>query len=157
MTKRKFNWLDALCILLVLAIIAGAIWYLKKDDTAAPADTKPYVVTLRFTQATTDPHDFYKVGDKLHFFTRSAELGTITSVESIDWVREEFNETTGEYYTYVDPQHKQIEMKVLTQGSVEGGMFTVNGSTLLIGGTYYPQTDATRSVMVVWDIEEVAA
>ena len=159
MNKRRFTWLDGLCILLVLALAAGAFWFFTKDsgteDTAS--EPKNYILTLRFTQATTDPYDFYEVGDTIHFFTRTQELGTITSLELLDWVKEDYNAAKGEYVTYVDPLRKQIQMQVLVEGSIQNGTFTVNGEELSIGGVFYPQTDTTRSSMTIWDIEEVAA
>jgi len=155
MTKRKFTWLDGLCILLVLAVAAVAVWYFTKNDTPDPATTE-YEVTLRFEQVTTDPHDFYKVGDELYFFTRSAKMGTIQSIEVKDLVREKYTAETATFSTYVDPLHKMIELKVQVYGAVIDGKFTVEGETFAIGGVFYPQSNTTRSVMTVWDIQEVA-
>ncbi len=155
MTKRKFTWLDGLVLLLVLAVAAVAVWYFTKDEAPGVAPTE-YEVTLRFEQVTTDPYDFYKVGDDLYFFTRSAKLGTVKSLEQKDLVREAFNAQDGTYSTYVDPQRKLVEMKVQVFGSIVNGAFTVEGETLAVGGVFYPQSNTTRSVMTVWNIEEVA-
>lgn len=158
MTKRRFTWLDGvICGVLILAIIAGAVWYLKKDNTAVGSDLKDYEVTLRFTKATTQPFDYYQVGDTLYFQNRTAVLGTITGLKNIERRFEEYDSENGRYVAVVDPEQQMVEMTVLVQGAVVDGKFTVNEQNFHIGQIFYPQSDTTRSIMTVWDIEEVQA
>ena len=155
MTKRHFTWLDGVCIALVLVLALGALWFFTKDS--GESTQKQYEITLRFKQATTDPYDYYKVGDVMYFYTRSQKLGTITALSSHDLVTEEYNPLSGKYAAVTDPQWKEIEMKVLAEGIMASGELTVNGEPISIGLEFYPQSDTTRSVAVIWDIEEVAA
>lgn len=156
MTKRRFTWLDGvICAVLILAIIAGAVWYFKKGDAAADSRLKDYEVTLRFTEATSQPFDYYQVGDTLYFQNRTAVMGTITGLEMIDRKLEEYDSENGRYVSVVDPERKMVEMTVLVQGAVVDGKFTVNEQNFYIGEIIYPQSDTTRSIMTVWDIEEV--
>lgn len=155
--KRRFTWLDGLCVVLVLAIAAGAVWYFTHRNSIMPSAAKSYEITMRFTQATTDPYDFYQVGDTMYFQNRTDVLGTITALRAMDREVEDYNEETDQYVVIIDPRWKTIEMKVLVQGTLQGGTFTVAGEKLHIGKTLYPQSDTTRSIMVIWDIKEVAA
>jgi len=156
MVKKRFTWLDGLCIVLVLLVILGAMWYFVwgKDVTSGE---QQYEVTLRFTQTTVDPYDFYKVGDLLYFYTRSDLMGTITSLSSMDKVGEDYDSNAGTFVKVVDQQWKTIEMKVQVKGAVKNGTFYVNGEEVTVGKTFYPQTNTTRSAMLVWNIEEVDA
>ncbi|MBQ8599806.1 MAG: DUF4330 family protein [Clostridia bacterium] len=155
MAKRRFTWLDGVCVALILALAVGALWFFTKDS--GNSAEKQYEVTLRFKQATADPYDFYKVGDMMYFYTRSQKLGTITALSSHDLITEEYDAVNGKYVTVTDPQWKQIEMKVLAEGTMADGELSINGEPISIGLEFYPQSDTTRSVAVIWDIEEVAA
>ncbi len=156
MDKKRFTWLDALiCGVLILALAVVGVWYFTKDGSGA--EVKEYEVTLRFPRATYEEFDYYQVGDRLYFQGRTAELGTITSLKEIDLVYEEYLEKEARYVKAVHPEKKAVEMKVRVQGAVVEGSFTVNGKPVMIGQEFYPQSDTTRSVFTVWDIEEVAA
>ncbi len=157
MKKRHFTWLDGLiCGVLVIAIAVGAFLLFGRNN-GQNQELKTYELTLRFTRATTEEYDYYKVGDKMYFQNREAELGTITALEEIDKLQEEYDAKNGRYVTVVDPEYKTVVMKVEAQGLLEGGKFTVNGEKLNIGMIFYPQSDTTRSIVTVWDIEEVQA
>ena len=154
MAKRHFTWLDGVCIALVLVLAVGAFWFLNRDSGETAA--RQYEITLRFKQATADPYDFYQVGDVMYFYTRSQTLGTITALSSHDLVTEEYDAVNGKYIAVTDPQWKHIEMKILAEGTMADGELTVNGEPISIGLEFYPQSDTTRSVAVIWDIKEVA-
>lgn len=154
MTKRRFTWLDAVICLVVLAVAAVAVWYFTRDNNTASA--AEYEVTLRFERATEDPYDYYKVGDVMYFQERAAELGTITALAAVEYPDEEYDAVNGRYVKVL-PKLGGVEMKLRVQGAVIGGEFTVNGETIHIGEVFYPQTDTTRSIMTVWNIEEVTA
>ena len=156
MAKRRFTWLDGAVIALIAIVAVGALWFFTKGK-GEPAAKQQYEITLRFKQATDDPYDFYKIGDVMYFYTRSQKLGTVTALSSHDLVTEEYNPVTGTYSALTDPQWKEIEMKVLAEGTMDRGELTVNGEPISIGLEFYPQSDTTRSVAVIWDIEEVSA
>ena len=161
MKKRRFNWLDAFCILLALLVLAGGLWYVLSNCSMLPKELEPkeYEIALRFSRTTTDPYDYYAVGDTMYFTGGEKKLGTITSLEIVDLMHEVYVAETGEYVLYADPQEKQIVMKVRAMGSVnrERNWFLVNEEALSVGMTFYPQSEETRSTMTIISIEEVAA
>ena len=157
MAKRRFSWLDGLiCAVLALAIAGGALWFFFFREPEAESAGKQYDLTLRFTQATTDPYDFYKVGDTMYFMTGEKKMGTITALKSMDKITEYLHAESGKFIDAADPHRKTIEMTVRATGTLEGGDFKVNGDSLHIGMEFYPQSETTRSIITVWDIEEVA-
>ena len=155
MAKRRFTFLDGLLILLALAVIAAAVWYFTRD--AAPEQTALYTVTLRIDQATENEADYYQPGDTMYFQNRTAVLGTVKTVEAIEKTYEEYDPVGGRYVEIVDPEWNRLMMTVEVQGGLVDGEFIVNGESLYIGQVFYPQSDTTRSIATVWDIEEVAA
>ncbi len=156
MKKRHFTWLDGLiCGVVLLAVVAGVVLFFGRGNESAEEELKTYEMTLRFTQATDDPYDYYKIGDTMYFQNRKGELGVIKDLKLMDKVYEVFDEGKGYDVDVVDPKRKLIEMKVEVQGFVEKGRFTVKDNVLYIGMVFYPQSDTTRSIMTIWDIEEV--
>ncbi len=157
MAKKRFTRLDALiCAILALAIAGGAFWFFFLRGSGEEPAGKQYDLTLRFTQSTNDPYDFYKVGDTMFYMEGEKTLGTITAIKSMDRITEYLHAESGKFVDVVDPQWKTIEMTVRASGTLQGGTFKVNGETLHIGKEFYPQSETTRSAITVWDIEEVA-
>ena len=158
MAKRRFTRLDALiCAILALVIAGGAVWFFfLQEEEVLPPEGKEYDLTLRFTQSTTDPYDFYEVGETLFFFGGEKKVGTITELRSMDKIIEYLYAEKGKFVDVADPERKTIEMKVRVTGTLENSSFKVNGEQLFIGMEFYPQSEKTRSTITVWDIEEVA-
>ena len=158
MVKRKFNWLDAVIVaVLVLGIAAAAFFFLKKDNTFVGAAEKTYEVTLRFNRATVDEFDYYQVGDTMYRQNRTEVLGTITDLKAVENYTECYDAATGSYKKLSRGLRGGVEMTVRVQGSIVDGELTVGGAPLLIGTEFYPQSDTTRSVITVWNILEVTA
>ena len=159
MAKRRFTWLDGVIIgVLVLAVAAVAVWYFTKDNGAAlVAENKEYEVTLRFNRATEDEFDYYRVGDTMYYQDRVAPLGTITALKAVENLTEKYDPVTGTYVALQENASGAVEMKVRVQGAVVNGDFTVSGWNVYIGEVFFPQSDTTRSIVTVWDIEEVTA
>lgn len=156
MTKRKFTWLDGVIIGVLVLVIAGVgIWYFGRDKGVIQTE-QTYEMTLRFPRATVDEFDYYRVGDTMYFQARTGVLGTITSLKGVDNVVEEYDAAKGCYVATPHPTIPAVEMKVQVQGTVSNGDFTVGGNTFFIGQMIFPQSDTTRSVCTIWDIEEVA-
>ncbi len=155
MLKRKLNWLDITLIAVVVLALAAAAWYFTRGGEVIASNQSDYVITLRFTKETTHPTDYYEVGDQL-FQTNKTLIGQILSLEEKDLVDEEFNPVTGEYNRVVDPEIKQIEMKVKATGEIKNGILMVNSEELYVGQKFYPQGLSTRSTMEIRNIEEAA-
>lgn len=155
--KRRFNWLDGACILLVGALILGGVWYFaQKEEPKKKVDEIPYTITLRCSQTTDDPTNYVREGETLYFLGREKEMGTILSVETVDRQVEEFDSNKGEYVLLTDPVEQLVEIKVEVMGKRKKATFSVNEINMHVGQTFYPQTDHARMIATVWSIEEVA-
>jgi len=155
--KKRFTWLDGVLLAVLAIVIAvGAYLVLKPAEKEEDAETREYLVTMRFNQVSEIENDGYQVGDKLYFQDRVDTLGKIQSVKTIDRQIERFNVNTGEYVLMTDPDQKTVELQVLVEGVLEDGKFTVEEQELFVGRLFYPQSDTTRSGMTIWSIEEVA-
>lgn len=156
--KHKLNWLDILIsVVLIAALIGGLLWFFhRKSNEPQPPTPKNYEITLRFNRMTTDPLDFYQVGDTLYYQGGKKAIGTVTDLQIKDLRSETLDEEKGEFVVTTHPKTKSIEMTVQAQGIIENHMLKVNGESMYIGKEFYPQSQKTRSTMTVWSIKEVA-
>ncbi|MBQ7090294.1 MAG: DUF4330 family protein [Clostridia bacterium] len=158
MKKRKFTWLDGALILILAVVLAvGGYILLREKPAELQAMEQDYLVTLRFNQVSEMENDGYAVGDTLYFQNCVEVLGTVQSIKEVDKVSERYDPAKGEYILVTDPEKKAIELQVLVHGKSESGKFSVANEEFFIGQTLYPQSDTTRSAMLVLNIEEVAA
>lgn len=176
--KRKFNWFDAVvCGIVALAILFGAYWFFLREEpiTRQPepgaavgengeteqtyvwVEAKPYDVTVRFNQATTDPFDFYHVGDTVYFRGGESKLGEVLKLELKDLITESLDVHQGKFVQTVNPDQKSVEMTIRVMASLKNNRLVVGEEPIYIGLEFYPQSKSTRSVMTIWDIKEVAA
>ncbi len=155
--KRRFNWLDGICILLVGVLILGGVWYFtQKEEPEKEKDEVPYTITLRCAQTTDDPLNYLKEGDTLYFQGREKEMGTVLSAKEIERAVEEFDSNKGEYVLLTDPSEQLIELKVEVMAKRRKEEFRVNDTKMHVGQTIYPETDHARVIATVWSVEEVA-
>lgn len=156
--KHKFNWLDILIsAVLIAALIGGLVWFFhRKSNEPQPATPKTYEITLQFNQTTTDPLDFYQVGETLYYQGGKKAIGTITNLQLEDLRTESLDEEQGKFIVATHPKTKVIVMTVQAQGVIENHMLKVNGEAIYIGKDFYPQSEKTRSAMTVRSIKEVA-
>lgn len=158
MKKRKFTWLDAVLLLVLVAVVAvGAYILLREKPAQLQAQEQDYRVTLRFNQVSEIPFDGYAVGDRMYFQDRVEIMGTIEALEEVPLQSERYDAERGEYVVITDPERTAVEMTVAVRGQSESGKFKIAERELHIGQTLYPQSDTTRSTMTVLNIEEVAA
>ena len=79
--KIKFNIIDAIILLVILAVVAFVgIKFFGKSDNAA-AEPKTYSVSFYCEEVPAFAADIVKVGDSVEDETKKVLLGTITAVE----------------------------------------------------------------------------
>ncbi len=79
---KKFNWIDAVIILLVVAVGLGGYWFLagrKAQQTANTNNVKVYV-TVEMTKITEEVAKAYKIGEKVTLGTTNVDEGIVTDV-----------------------------------------------------------------------------
>jgi len=80
---KKFNWIDAVIILLIIVIGIGGVWFLKgrqAQQTANTNNVKIYV-TVEMKEITEEVAKAYKVGERVTLGTTNVDTGVVTDVE----------------------------------------------------------------------------
>lgn len=116
---KKFNWIDAVIILLVIAVGIGGVWFLKgrqAQQTANTNNVKIYV-TVEMKEITEDVAKAYKVGEKVTLGTTNVDTGVVTDVECVPYTEDIEDYQKGEF--------KSVEFE---------GLYTAN-ITMAVDGT----------------------
>jgi len=150
----RFNWIDALVCLLLVALAAGAVYKFTVSDKtsrAAATDTITYVVQIPAGKDST--LDSLRVGDTLFDSDSGNAIGTIQDISSEPALRivtlpdgtAEWGEIEGRYDAYI---------------TVEAAGSITADRQYLINRTYQVQVGAERSmntryrsfIGMIWDI-----
>ena len=116
---KKFNWIDAVIILLVVAIGIFGVWFLKgrqAQQMASTSNVKIYV-TVEMKEITEDVVKAYKVGEKVTLGTTNVDEGVVTDVEYVPY--------TEDLEDYQNGKFKIVEFE---------GLYTAN-ITMAVDGT----------------------
>lgn len=125
---KKFNWIDAVIIILVIALCAGGYWYLNRHGKIASKQTTKIEFTIAVSRVPIEVANAYHVGDKVTFGTKNVDTGVISNVVIIPFTQDIANPTTGElqkakiegfYDAYVTIQTQGTETDKLIQSSQE--------------------------------------
>lgn len=143
--KRKFNIIDALVILAVLAVLAGGYWYMNRDkDTTAAVETGEEKITFvaEATKIYPDTVDKLQVGDKVVAEGRYQE-GVITEVVIEDDAT--YAAKDGEIIRVVDPTIKRIQVTIEATVNRYGPYMDLGGQEIKAGEPYWIQTDKFKA------------
>ncbi len=80
---KRFNWVDAVIIILIIAVGCGAYWFLnsrKVQKEASSSNVKIYV-TVEMSDITEEVAKAYKEGEAVTLGTTNVDTGVVTNVE----------------------------------------------------------------------------
>ena len=85
MKKHKFNWVDGLVILLVVLLIAGAVYKFRGNNvTSSAVPMQPVTYTVSISGVRDGMVDAIRVGDAVYDGDSGNAVGTISAVEVND-------------------------------------------------------------------------
>lgn len=78
---KKFNWIDGLIVLLVIAVAAGGYWYLNHKGKASLEKSSKIEFTVEVSKVPLAVAEAYHIGDEVTFGTKNVDTGVISKVE----------------------------------------------------------------------------
>lgn len=80
---KKFNWVDALIIVLIIAVGCGAYWFLnsRKVQQQAASSNVTIHLTVEMSDITEEVAKSYKEGEAVTVGTTNVDTGVVTHVE----------------------------------------------------------------------------
>lgn len=98
---KKFNWVDAVIILLVIAVGVGAFVFLKgsKEKASAGVENVKIYTTVEMSDITEEVAKSYKVGEAVTIGTQNIDKGVVSKVEYEPLKRDVANTEKGVFET----------------------------------------------------------
>lgn len=156
--KKKFNSIDVLIVVVILAVLAGGIYYLshaKNDDSGIVTGKRQVTFIAEATEILPAVCDQIKVGDTI-VAMNTLQDGKIVKVESFDT---RVKAAVGnEIVTLNDPTTKTLRVTIEASVNQYGPYMDFGGQEIKAGAQYWIKTETMHALgNVVNVIEEEAA
>ncbi len=136
MKKFKFNWIDALVCVLIVALAAGAVYKFSVSGQSGIASAaEPISYTIYLAGARQGTVDAIQPGDTLYDNDSGNAIGTIESVEVKDASVVIPDNTSGTAAMGTVEEKYDLYITVSASGSINGGAYYVNSNYQLNVGS----------------------
>ena len=135
--NREFrvNLVDILITIVIAGVITFGAFMLASAfgvDTAEKTD-HTVLYTLQFRGIDPEYADKVAVGDTVVEAAKRFNLGTVTAVSSEPYVKDVFDEATGEMVAAVHPDYITLNVTLTADGYYADGSYYINGSRVAVG------------------------
>jgi hypothetical protein len=141
--KAKFNAIDVLIILLILACIASVVYKAFFAESVAPeSDLEEYRIYFKVDDIKSTSVAYFVPGDNVRLTSNDESFGTLESIGQILLAVGAYNENGGEiYYPDVEDQTIYNDTRysltgyILVKGVITDKGFLLNGTTYIAPNT----------------------
>ena len=153
--KKKFTFVDAAIVLVVLCVVLGAAYYLtSKSIIKTSVKGEEFGYTLCVSNVREEVADQFKEGGKVFDATKQIEIGTIDKVHVEPYEDIFLNSKDGEYVKEQIPERYRVMIHVVSDDAVvTDSTVTVNNYELYYGKTCYIRGNNFACTSVVWGLD----
>ena len=133
--RVKFNLLDVVIIVLVLAVLAAALMLRNRSAGTASTggETQPMRFTVEFTETPNDMADCIHIGDGAYRSTDGTYLGSIVDVRSVPHVRVEYSSAAGQFRSFDCAESSDVYLTVENNGYCTGKDIVIGSLPIKVG------------------------
>ena len=156
MSKKKFNYVDILIVIVVIAVLIGGFIYLQKDNGGEASVSSNITVTYiaEADQITKEAVQQLQVGDAI-VANGTYQDAYITEIEVFDSTY--VSAIDGEILYVNNPNNSKIRVTISGKANKFGPYIDLGGQEIKSGSRYYIKTDvfeAYGSVVKILENEE---
>ena len=153
--KKKFTFVDAAIILVVLCVVLGAAYYLtSKSIIKISVKGEEFGYTLCVSNVREEVANQFKEGGKVFDATKQIEIGTIDSVKVVPHEDVFLNSEDGEYVKEQIHERYRVMIHVTSNDAVvTDSSVTVNNYELYYGKTCYIRGNNFACSSVLWGLD----
>jgi len=133
MSKFRFNWVDALIILIIIAVVAVGAVYLHGRNKVAGAQTQKLYFVFETDPCSEDAADQWTVGTQVVFGTKNVDKGVITAAQVVPYTAESANTGTGEWQMNSVPGQYQARVTIAFDGFESDTAYSSSTEQLTVG------------------------
>ena len=146
------NIIDLGVLLVILVIVAGGIWYVKRDAPVQIVNTKDYYVTLKTEAQPVEVLDALEIGDRFYYGSSFLDV-TITDIK-FEPAKIDVQTAEGDIVVKPHPELKDIYVTVCVKSPANEPMIYIAQTHATVGKSIALKTDRVEVVSVVTKIEE---
>lgn len=138
--KKRFNIVDAVLILLIVAALAVCFLFLRSRESVGGAAGKEVHFTVELRRVSREMIDCVEaagVGSNVYRSTDGEYLGTLENIRYQTHVETEYAAALGEYAQYEVPDRYLLYLDILGDGAESASEISVNGNAIRIGQEMY--------------------
>ena len=147
--KRCFNLIDALIIIVVIAVIFIG-WMVFSNGDNGNGTEITYKVNVLKAEKYLSPE--IQIGDKVFDSVKNFEIGEITDVVVTDATESIYDPELNVYRTVTVPERDDILITIKGDGSLNDDTVVVNGYELSIGKKMYIKGANFATEAIAWEI-----
>lgn len=133
--KRKWNWLDTVIVVLIVAIIVGAVFFFLRPQQAIlqSAEKNDFTLTVDTPRDKAGTYDALQVGDEVYMVGSNDVFGIIEKVEILPFKATSFNEQTKQLQVYNNTDFPFCRVFIKTNGYMtDDGTVYAQGSQIIV-------------------------
>jgi len=140
MAKRKFNYIDGIVILIVIAIMVGAYWFFIKDGGEVKIASNKVDITFiaEADLISNEALQQLKIGDPL---VSSGVFQDATITDIVIQPSSTVEAVNGELILLESPTTSRILVTISGEANKYGPYIDLGGQELKVGSKYYIKTD----------------
>lgn len=132
--KAKWNWMDTVLVLLVVAILAVGVWFLNgRGGQQGAAEDKTVSVMIELTKRDEAFTKLLQVGDSVSLGVKEKMPATVTKVEILPAVGQGKDIINGRYTDEPIPELYTVRVTAEGKGTETASAVEINGNALRVG------------------------
>ena len=131
--KRKWNAIDTILVLAIIAILAVGVWFLSGRSGADTAQNKNVSVMIELTQQDEAFTKLPKVGDSVSLGVKEKMPATVTKVEILPSYSITADMINGRYREEAIEGKYNVQITVTSSGTETDEAVEINGNPLRVG------------------------
>ena len=131
--RFRFNFIDALLLIVIIAVAALLVYIFTSDDGFGTVDTVTIEYQVLISGIRDEFKDLVQIGDKVIDSVGLFEIGEITDVKYSQYMYAVNDEVNGVTVMTEYPEHSEMEVHIRAEASVEDGLYYINGYKIAVG------------------------
>ena len=133
MRKFRFNWVDAVIIVLVIAVGLLGFFYLKSRNTVSGAQTSKLYFVFETNKNTKDIAEQFTPGTQVTFGVKNVDKGVITQSNVVPYTSEVADALNGKWLMQNIPGLYSAQVRVEFDGYESDNAFSGSQEQIMVG------------------------
>ena len=156
--KKKFNVVDAVLVLLLVAAVAVCLLFLRQRGTiASQTETSPMRFTLELREVQPETMALFETGQSIYRSTDGVYLGVLADYYSEPYTKTEYSQLLEKYVTYECEDLYRVYLVIEGQGYETAADVVISDVTVKIGDEVFVKSKGYAGAGFITGIDTMGA